>query len=109
MVAAKPIGRWPSRTAAVADLRRQGLSPVQIAERLGIGRSTVYALMRDIDRSHGADTVRISAEIGRQMIDEAAWRDLTVGQLALRIIETVVTEGLIAAVLDDSYRSDAHE
>lgn len=35
------------------------------------------------------------------LYDEAAWRDLTVGQLALRIIETVVTEGLIAAVLDD--------
>lgn len=101
MAAPVPTAGWPSRTAAVAGLRRRGLSPNEIAERLGIGRSTVYALMRDIERSAGADTVHIGTDLGRQMLTEARQRGLSVGALAEKIITTVVTEGLIAAVLDD--------
>lgn len=49
-------GRQPTaraQTTAVTDLFRQGVTPTEIAKRLGISRASAYRIVKDLDNAAG--------------------------------------------------------
>lgn len=112
MGAAKPTLGYPSRTAAVLALRGQGLSDVEIGERIGIGQSAVSALAcsyeRDLSRkrdlqpagTHGRN-ILIPRTVLVELLPHAGRRGISINDLVRRIVEAVATDHLVDAVLDD--------
>lgn len=102
-----PTLGYSTRTAAVLALRAQGLSTVAIARQIGIEPKTVAALESSARRSPEAPRaqnekpvvfpVGLLQRLGRA----AAGRGMTREALAIRIVETVVDDNMIDAVLDD--------
>ncbi|MBD8686595.1 MULTISPECIES: hypothetical protein [unclassified Rhizobium] len=111
MGARKPILGYPSRTAAVIDMRGKGLSISNIAERLSITSSAVSALEASNTRKEtrraesfgieGHRAVQLSNEAYRRLRPYAARRDMSVDNLVQMIIENAVTDDLVGAILDD--------
>ena len=109
-MSAKPILGYPTRTAAVVDLKLKGFTSRQIAERLGIEVTTVSALECSARRSVSAlghpvkprrSGIELSFDLRSELRSAAALRGLSVETLALLILERVAYENLIDAVLDD--------
>lgn len=110
----KPTLGYPSRTEAVVALSRQGLTNREIARRIGdaegidFSEATVGALKckggvrsgrrapRNADR-----TVLFPAELLDALGPHAERRRCSANELARRIVEAVVDDELVAAVLDD--------
>lgn len=109
----KPALGYASRTDAVLALRAQGCSTRDIANRLDIETKTVTALEVSATRSRQRRStedptgrlVLVPVDILNSMRRAASRRGLTPNQLARRIVEAVVDEGLIDAVLDDAEAS----
>lgn len=109
MGAAKPCLGYPSRTAAVIGLRKQGLTTGQIAQAIGISAKTVTALecgsgrptRERSDREYLGRAVLVSTDVLDALGPHAAKRGISVNSLARLIVHTVVDEGMIDAVLDD--------
>jgi len=93
----------------VVALRQAGLSTGEIAERVGISREGVVAAEHSAARSRAR---RMSGETGRTVVfpdallarldPHAARRGIHRNSLARRIVETVVDENMVDAVLDDA-------
>lgn len=111
MGAAKPCLGYPSRTAAVNGLRSQGLTTRAIADAIGISVTTVSAL-----ECSGARQSRIREELPGQAVGRgvtipvdilnalsphAARRGIHPNSLVRRIVEIVVDENMVDAILDD--------
>ena len=106
---AKPSLGYATRTDAVLALRKQRVSTAEIARRLGIEPKTVTALEYSAGRRQRAP--RPCEEMGRTVVfpvdilaalsPHAAKRGVHVNTLARRIVETVVDEKMVDAVLDD--------
>ncbi len=109
MTAAKPTLGYPSRTDAVLGLRGQGKTTEQIAEAIGIKTSTVTSLECHAGKrkgpqackSQGNRTVLFPVDVLESLRPHAEQRGISANELARRIVETVVDENLITAVLDD--------
>ncbi|WP_421357837.1 hypothetical protein [Agrobacterium rosae] len=111
MGARKPILGYPSRTAAVIDMRGKGLSISNIAERLSITSSAVSALEASNTRKEtrrtesfaieGHRPVQVSNEAYRSLRPYAARRDMSVDTLIQTMIEKAVNDGIVGAILDD--------
>ncbi|MEX2630008.1 MAG: hypothetical protein WD341_08730 [Tistlia sp.] len=111
MAASKKTLGYPSRTDAVIALRRQGLTTREIAARIGIKATTVVALEHSARRSMKR-TARAAEQLGRTLVlpvdvldrlaPHARRRGVHVNSLARRIVETVVDEKMVDAVLDDA-------
>jgi hypothetical protein len=111
-VTAKPTLGYASRTEAVMALRGQRLSTVVIAHRLGIDTKTVTALEHSAGRQKRRP--RPAEELGRTVLfpidvldalaPYAARRGMHVNQLARRIVEQVVDDGIVDAVMDDDLK-----
>ncbi|PWE32754.1 hypothetical protein DDZ14_08385 [Maritimibacter sp. 55A14] len=107
MGAPKPALGYPSRTAAVVALRNQGKTFAQIGRMIGITAKTASALAHSAQRSHRHDLneIRPDAVLDGEAINAlqpyATRRGLTVGELVCLLIETVVEDQIIDAVLDD--------
>ena len=109
---AKPTLGYASRTDAVLALRAQRASTAEIARRLAIEPKTVTALEHSAGRRQRAP--RPAEEMGRTIVfpvdildslsPHAAKRGVHVNSLARRIVETVVDENMVDAVLDDEER-----
>lgn len=102
----KPTLGYPSRTEAVLALRRDKLPTSAIAARIGIEPKTVVALEASASRSRvlvseGYRTIIFSPDVLRRLRPAAAQRDVTVNELVRRIVDAVVDDGLVEAVLDD--------
>ena len=106
---AKPTLGYASRTDAVMALRAQRVSTAEIARRIDIEPKTVTALEHSAGRRIRAP--RPSEQMGRTIVftvdildalrPHAAKRGVHVNSLARRIVETVVDENMVDAVLDD--------
>ena len=103
----KPTLGYASRTAAVLALRGEGLSTTSIAARIGIEEKTVIALEASGKRSRqivaeGGGTILFPPNIMLRLRRVAALRTMSAGQLARRIIEIVLDDGIVDAVLDEA-------
>jgi len=111
-MSAKPTLGYATRTDAVLALRAQRVSTAEIARRLEIEPKTVTALAHSAGRRRRA--TRPSEEMGRTIVfpvdildalrPHAAKRGMHVNSLARRIVETVVDEKMVDALLDDEAR-----
>jgi hypothetical protein len=102
----KPTLGYPSRTEAVLALRKERLSTAAIAQRVGIEPKIVTALEASGKRSRelasdGYRTVLFPPDLLRRLRPFAVRRDVSVNELARRIIEAAVDDGIVDAVLDD--------
>ncbi len=101
---------FPSRTDAVLAMRSQRLSTRQIAERIGIPESTVTALEHSAGRARRQPrpheelcrTVLFPLDVLDALGPHAARRNMHPNRLARLIVEIVVDEKMIDAVLDDA-------
>lgn len=100
-----PTLGYPSRTAAVLALRATGLSTKLIAERVGIAYSSVVALecsaARGKQRSTQNTTTVFPNEVRVLAAPHAARRNISINELFRRIVEHVIEDGMVDAVLDD--------
>jgi len=109
MGARKPTLGYASRTDAVLALRAQRFSTEAIAARLGIETKTVSALEHSAGRPKRAPrpieelcrTVLFPIDVLDSLGPHAAKRNIHPNHLARLIVETVVDEKMIDAVLDD--------
>ena len=102
----------PTRTAAVAALRQQGLSTSAIARRIGIEPKTVTALEASASRRTRTqrrepelpswNTVAIDHDVLRALRPHAARRNVTVTALARQLLATLADDDLVDALLDDA-------
>jgi transcriptional regulator len=108
-MSAKSTLGYPSRTDAVLALRRQGLSTAAIAAKIGIRNSAVTALEHSAGRAIRAPrpvedlcrTVLFPIDVIDALGPHAARRGVHPNALARRIVEQVVDDGIVDAVLDD--------
>lgn len=104
-----PTLGYPTRTAACAALEAEGLTSAQIGARIGIPATDVSALLcysrgRSPDASiadEAGKPVRMPAGLLRRLQPAARKRGVSNETLAWMIVDAVVEDGLIDAVLDD--------
>ena len=109
MGSAKSCLGYPSRTAAILAYRRAGASTAEIADLIGISANTVTALEASAARSqrraaspeHPGRAVLLPVETIDKLSPHAAKRGRSVSHLVRALIQTVVEENMIDAVLDD--------
>ena len=110
MGAAKPTLGYESRSAAVVGLRAKGASTAEIARRIGIFAKTVGALESSYARPKTRDqgprdegrAILLPADIIAKLTRHAARRGIHPNSLAREIVNRVVDENLIDAVMDDA-------
>jgi hypothetical protein len=103
-----PTAGYDTRTAAIVAMRNSGMTPREIAEKIGVNVRIVYTLSNfadsaAVDPSKRRRTMRvpISDVTYRRMFDHAARRGLMAHELAARLLDHVLADDLVAAVLDD--------
>ncbi|WP_375263230.1 hypothetical protein [Palleronia sp.] len=108
MGAPKPTCGYPSRTAAVVAFRQTGIPTKDIAARVGVSEGTVAALEASARRQRpkrpaeaNGKTVLFPNDILDRLRPHAERRGTTQNELARRIVETVIDENMVNAVLDD--------
>lgn len=111
MPSAIPCLGYPSRTAAVAALRAEGLPSREIARRIGVEVKTVTALEGSMARRDRPsqrtpelpswNTVAIDDDTLRALRPHAARRGVSVTTLARQLLATLADDGLVDALLDD--------
>ena len=102
-----------ARIKYVGELALSGVSPEQIAERLGLKLSTIQTYVCEA-RALGMPAPprfsrpykqrwpqNIGPEARAALKPQAKARGMTIGQLAVALVEAVARDGLIQAVLDD--------
>lgn len=102
-----PTLGYPSRYEAAEALRAEGLTPEQIAERIGTTTGAVYQLLAYAKRGR-ANSPRIRVSVPTRVLEHfqepAAMRGVAPATIARRILATVAREGLADAILDDRGR-----
>jgi hypothetical protein len=110
MGAPKPCLGFSSRTEAVFALREQGLSTEAIARKIGITANQVISLEssakrceRRADRSAALmdAALLLPPRLIYALAPHADRRGVKPAMLAFTIIETVIAESMVDAVLDD--------
>jgi predicted nucleic acid-binding protein len=106
MSAPKPCLGYRSRTAAVIALRSEGLTDSAISDRIGIPVASVAALgasgrRRKRPAEAQGKTVLFPIDILDRLRPHAERRGVSCNELARRLVETAIDDGMIDAVLDD--------
>lgn len=107
MSTSKPTLGYPSRTAAVIGMLAEGFQEHDIARKIGISVSTVSALRCSAERGWPRKpldrmrTVNFPVSLLQKLAGAARRRGLSREMLAFMIVEQVVDDNLVDAVLDD--------
>jgi predicted transcriptional regulator len=98
-----PTLGYPSRSAAVAALRKECKSTREIAELIGVSQKVVLAMDQynrsKLTRNH--QMIKVSPDVYKALVRSSRKRHLRVEQLTNRVLEIIVNDGLLEAVLDD--------
>lgn len=109
---AKPSLGFPTRTAAVLALHDDGLNVHQIAAQLETTacrvRSTLSVAQSRAEYTERSGKLVIPFAVAANLQIDAEIRGISVSRLAARLLETIVTDGLIDAVLDDAREVSSH-
>lgn len=99
---------YPTRTAAVQALRREGRTTGEIARLIGIEVKTVAALEASASRWRAVSSkpttpasFAIPLNTRVRLRPDAARRGVSVDRLVLMLVDAVAEGGLVDAVLDD--------
>ncbi|CAA0130238.1 Uncharacterised protein [Starkeya nomas] len=105
----KPTLGWPTRTKAVLALREMKMTTREIAAAIGIDVKTVCALeasavraIRERPQRQRGRAILLPLDVFDALGPEAARRNISPAALARLLVETVVDENMIGAVLDDA-------
>lgn len=112
MTNAIPTLGYPSRKDAVMALTGAGLSPQEIADKLKIPISTVYnhrTYARGSVRKRVERDFSVSTETIEDAEPQATARGISVAELFRRIVEAVIADDLVDAVLDDQWQGGKHD
>jgi transposase len=110
MSAPIPALGYPSRTAAALALKGDGLRNSEIADRLGIEKKKVDALLSSVHanrydrgtrKNQSSAPITITIEHRQKLRSSAAQRGLTVDTLMCLLIERIADDRLVDAILDD--------
>jgi hypothetical protein len=110
MGAPKPCLGFPNRTAAVLALRKRGVPTEIIAARVGITANQVLALESSAGRYEKRPAPKVVAtdsalllppQLLQALTPHASRRGTKPAMLAFSIIETVIADDMVDAVLDD--------
>lgn len=115
MSSPKPTMGFPTRTAAIAHLRGQGMTAAQIAKKIGIDVKSVSALEASAHRKRGTErtirqaapstakqhTVCVDNDVLRALRPHAARRNVSVNALVRLLLATIADDDLVNALLDD--------
>lgn len=99
---------YPTRTAAVQALRREGRTTREIAKLVGIEVKTVAALEASANRWRSAKTAPIPSSFAiplhtrLKLRPHAARRNVSVDRLLLMLADAIAEGDLVDAVLDDA-------
>lgn len=108
-----PTAGYASRTEAVLSLRKNGCSTKFIATTLGIAEKSVSALENSALRSRAPGTKRkrlnrfdatttvFPNEVRNLAAPHAFRRNISINELFRRIVESVIDDNMVDAVLDD--------
>lgn len=106
----QPVLGYRSKAAAIRALKAEGLSSAQIGERLGMTGTQVsnmaYSAMRAISAERPAETgkrqrVYLSLPTINGLVPHAEKRGIAVTTLVQRLVETILHDDMVDAVLDD--------
>lgn len=92
-----PTLGFPSKTAAVAAMREDGIRPSIIAKRIGLP-STRHATA--LLQSNMRRTVHVSRDVIEELGPFAKERGICAARLARLLVHTAVDQGLVNAILD---------
>lgn len=118
MGAAKPCLGYPSRTQAVLALRARGLTTRQIAHQVGIDISTVTALEGSAARADrgprpvardqlaGGEAIILPFDVVEALRFHARKRGTSTARLAIDLLQAIVDDHLVDAVLDDFFKAE---
>jgi predicted transcriptional regulator len=92
---------YPSKAEAVRVFHARGMNAIQIAKHTGISRTRVNGYL-SVDRQKTA-MVRLTlrADTIQRLRSEAAQRGIDGPDLCRKIIEVVIADSMIDAVLDE--------
>lgn len=109
MGAPKPTMGYPSRTAAVLALRQEGKDTGEISAVLDIPPGTIAALEASATRMRArrpaetnGRTVVFPTDILDRLRPHAERRGISCNELARRIVDTAIEDGMVDAILDDA-------
>lgn len=104
----KQTGHWPSRRAAVSEMRARGYTPAEAFARLkahGLERRHVDSIYSWLNRRDGlvrpCRKVLVPVDVIDRLRAEATIRGEDTYGLVARILTAVVEDDLVDAVLDD--------
>lgn len=101
---AKPSCGYESRSAAIRDMLEQNVERTEIAKQLGVPLTRYTALQCSALRSVNKRE-RPAVPLSKDMLEKARRtarrRDMTVNDLIRQIVEVVISEDMVDAVLDD--------
>ena len=101
----KPTLGYPSQTEAVLALREQGLRTCEIADKVGVSRGHVVSLEKKARERMNGTRRRGYASIPPEFVDPlvplAEARGMTARQLILKLLATIIDDGMVDAILDD--------
>ena len=99
-----PTLGYRSRTEAILALRIDGKKTQEIADLIGLPRSKITALELHAARAQkrrSAPAMDLPQHLLPRLAPHAISRGMTSKGLAIRLLETVLEEQLVDAVLDD--------
>lgn len=91
---------WPTRSAAVRAFFETGMSPRQIADRMGITLSQVHVSMRYQRKAGPLFCVPLKDGARRALEQEARRRHISAPALAADLIDMLARQGGMADVLE---------
>lgn len=96
----QPTLGYPSKSAAIIGLRREGLTEREISVKLGIKPNTVTS-MECRARQREKALLKIDRNIYEDLRRVAWKRGITPEILGAKLLTVIVADGLIDAILDD--------
>ncbi|WP_297773073.1 helix-turn-helix domain-containing protein [uncultured Roseovarius sp.] len=112
-----PVRPDDSLDADVIPLAREGVPASDIARRLGVTPNRIHAVLARLRRQgaefppvrlgapcrkQGARLTRLNSDLREGLEPHAIARGMSVKEMALRLLDIVIRDGLVDAILDDT-------
>jgi hypothetical protein len=102
-----PTLGYKSRSEAVQAMHERGLGTNDIVSAVGINRNTVRVILcherRGRARAPTRRTIVVSVDVLDALLPEAEARVVSVNELVRMLLDRIVDDSLVVAILDDSH------